>query len=145
MPRIDSWESTFTEIIEAAAKRLFLWGDHDCAMFSGKSVEALTGENPLADYCHPDGRARYSTPLGAYRILKRLDEGSLEKAVTRKLGEPIKPLFAQRGDVVLQRITGDELFTERLGVCVGSVASFAHDPYGLSDVSLKLTAMAWRV
>lgn len=145
MPRLTHWEQKFVEFMEAATERPFSWGEHDCAIFAGRSVEAITGTNPLADYVNEAGQGRYKTAKSAYRLLYKLDDGSLAVAAARQLGEEINPMFAQRGDVVLQNVKDDAFFTERLGVCVGSEAAFAHEPKGLSYVHMKFCAKAWRV
>lgn len=82
----------------------FKWASNDCALFAADAVNAITGDDPAAEY------RGYSDEREALRIIK--EAGGLRALVDL----PEKPIgFAQRGDVVLALIEG----RETLGVCIG--------------------------
>lgn len=70
----------------------FAWGDHanDCISAAAAAVVAQGGEDHLA-------ALRWSTEEEAETAIEAA--GGVETALTAKLGEPIAPAFAQRGDI----------------------------------------------
>lgn len=80
--------------LEARAAMPFAWGRsrNDCVSFAAQAVRVQTGRS-LASLI---GRHRWSTALGAARVLKR--RGGIEAALDRALA-PVAPAQAMRGDV----------------------------------------------
>lgn len=64
--RLYDWEVRLQRYICTVAREAFAYGKHDCALFAAGGVEALTGEDPAADW-----RGRYSTELGGLRHLRK--------------------------------------------------------------------------
>lgn len=64
-------------------------GSNDCAAFAARAVEKQTGR-----VIRVPGRG---SAVAARRALKRM--GGLEAAVTARLGPPIAPAHARRGDI----------------------------------------------
>ncbi|MCU6204521.1 DUF6950 family protein [Enterobacter cloacae] len=119
-------------VIMAAAKRPFLWGEHDCCLFAADCAEAMTGEN------FADGwRGTYDSETGAKKALLR-GGGSLEKVLAKYLDEvPVK--MAQRGDIAVVENAG----TRCAGVIYGG-AVWVPGEAGL--VCLRVKPMStWRV
>lgn len=134
MTRIPHWEQLFAAAIAEAHTRHFAWGSHDCATWAFDLRRDLTaGPDHAALW-----RGRYTTPLGAVRVMRRLGWSSLEEGARALLGAPRDTvLLAQRGDLVLG---GDP---EAFGVCLGAHASFV-GPDGLTYLPLSACRLAWR-
>jgi hypothetical protein len=97
MPRVENWERRLVEAVDIARAKPFAWGDHDCASFAFETRRMLTeGEDVAALW-----RGRYTTALGAQRVMRRLGWASIEAMGRSLLGEPREtPLLAQRGDMI---------------------------------------------
>jgi hypothetical protein len=126
---IQSDLSTFVQQKEGTP---FLWGFNDCCTFAGDWFALRTGVDVLGDLRGiTDGR----------QALRKLEEiGGVEKAVSDRLGQPIPPLQAGPGAVVLLHGDGGQV----LGVCLGDKVGVAGD-LGLEYVSLELGVAAWLV
>ncbi len=132
--RRPGWECRLAEAIEAARRRAFQWGQHDCAIWAFDLRSDLTGGEDVAGLW----RGRYRTARGATRVMRRLGWPSLEAAGRALLGDPLPSVnLAQRGDLVLA--------TSGLGfgVCLGARAA-GIAPVGLIMVPLDACALAWR-
>lgn len=106
--RVPRWESLLAEYIEGRRNEPFAWGTNDCCTFVAGCIRAITGVDPLSDW------PQYKTAAQAKRIIRNL--GGLQAIATAVLGEARENRgFAQRGDVVLATLDGDEL----LGICIG--------------------------
>jgi hypothetical protein len=109
MKRFADWEERLAAYIEPLRRRPFAWGTHDCCTFTLSAVEAMTGQDPM-----PEFRGRYRSLSGSIRALRKIGAGDLVATLTQKLGEPIVPSLAQRGDVVM---AGGSI-----GICFGPFA-----------------------
>jgi hypothetical protein len=84
------------DFLRAASRRDFSWGDHDCCMWLADWVALRRGADPAAGW-----RGRYTTPLGAARIIKRRGglvahlEGCLAPLGIERTDEP------GRGDIAV--------------------------------------------
>jgi hypothetical protein len=135
MIRVSCWEQRLWAAIDAARDLPFAWGHHDCATWAFDLRRDLTGGEDVA----AQWRGRYSTPLGARRIMRKLGWQDIEAMGRDLLGAPLAtPLLAQRGDLVLG---GEE---RAFGVCTGARAAFV-SPDGLVQLPLARCALAWRV
>lgn len=133
--RTADWQSRLAGIVEHARTRPFAWGTHDCATWAFELRAALTGGADVAALW----RGRYTTALGARRVMVRCGWQSLEAMGRDLLGAPLaSPLSAQRGDLVLGG--ADPAF----GVCLGARAGFVAGP-GLTLLPLEACTLAWRV
>ena len=135
MARTPNWPLRLTTYLEAARDLPFAWGRHDCATWAFDLRRDLTGGEDVAALW----RGRYSTALGAQRVMRKLGWSDLEAMGRDLLGTPLAtPLLAQRGDLVL----GGE--DPAFGVCAGARAVFI-SPAGLVQLPLARCALAWRV
>jgi len=129
--RAEGWEERLAALIADAQTRTFVWGQHDCATFAFEVRATLTGDDSPCPWA-----GRYTTAAGSERWLKRSGLGSMEEAVTHRLGPPEPPLMAQRGDIVLH--------DGALGVCIGRDALFL-TPDGMTPRPMADIKTAWRV
>mgnify|MGYP003647047599 CR=1 FL=1 len=107
----------------------FVWGKTDCVAFIRDVVRALTGKEITN---RSDGT--YGTEFGALRAIKNYGD-DLEESVTLRFGEPIPVLFAQRGDILLDK--------NNLGICIGTFGAFRGID-GIVEIPLSDCAAAWR-
>lgn len=129
--RVPGWELALVEEIDRARGLSFGWGRHDCATWAFDVRRRLTGIDTAAAW-----RGRYSTAAGSVRVMRRLGWLTLPAMGCALLGDPIQPLCAQRGDIVIC----DGAF----GVCAGSEAVFLAEA-GLTGRPMGNATMAWRV
>lgn len=92
----NNWQNKLTQYIEENKATPFNWGVFDCCLFAAGAIEAQTGKDLAADL-----RGKYKTQLGAARLIKRLGFDSVDELLSDKLGQPIAPLSAGRGDIAL--------------------------------------------
>ena len=96
MIRHDHWPRLLAEAIQDAAQQPFVWGTHDCALFSADMVKVMTGVDVAAKW-----RGRYKTPKGAARYTKGDPAIMADRAFEgHGVKTGIDPAYAQRGDVV---------------------------------------------
>ena len=135
MPRIEKWTTILAARLEAVRDLPFAWGRHDCATWAFDLRRDLTGGEDITALW----RGRYTTALGAQRIMRKLGWQDIEAMGRDLLGAPLAtPLLAQRGDLVL----GGE--DPAFGVCAGARAVFI-SPDGLVQLPLSVCSLAWRV
>lgn len=130
--RRHDWPLHFERFARARLAIPFTWGANDCATFAAAGVEAITGVHLL-----PDLRG-YTSAREALAAIRAA--GGLDQVATRALGEPIRPLMAAVGDVVLVPM-GKRM---ALGLCNG------HTVIGAGRRGMAVTGMAgalkaWRV
>lgn len=144
MIRKDTWAKSLMKTIEAAAKRPFVWGEHDCVHFAADCVLAITGEDPLADF-----RGSYDSKESAIEVLRSKGSGTLYHTLLSIFGAPIATGSASRGDLIYQVFpTGPAV-----GVVVGAQAYFVGaladnngvETPGLQGVALSPTAKIFKV
>ena len=132
--RRDDWPQILAAELERLQDAPFSWGTHDCGLFAGNMVLALTGTDVVADL-----RGRWDDAMGAMREVEQC--GGIESMAAARLGPPRDgPLYAQRGDVVL----ADLEHGATLGVCEGAHAVFVGE-HGLVRVPIALVRVAWAV
>ena len=127
------WPLKLDAAIEAARKKPFAWGEHDCCLWAANVVRDLVGVDFAAEY-----RGRYSDPRGALEQLAA--HGGMETIATGALGDPIPAKMAQRGDVVLVTSEG----RPALAICAGATAA-APGQDALVFVPMAQWVKAWRV
>lgn len=138
MKRHDHWPSALERVIHKARAKAFRRGRHDCALFVASCIWAMTG----VDFSEPF-RGKYRTPDGAAALLNAQGAATLGDFVTLKLGAPVKPLQAGRGDVAEFMTPNDGL---SLGIIDNSgrrIATVAEK--GLIFIDKKSATRAWRV
>jgi hypothetical protein len=101
MTRHVDWEHKLGEFFLERQTQDFLWGENDCALFACDAALAITGIDLAADF-----RNRYNSELSAARVILAFTEGGKLEHLAEKIAaqhgiEEVKPMFAQRGDIVL--------------------------------------------
>jgi len=110
LARRTDWPERLLEAMEAARRKPYVLGEHDCLRVACAAVEAMTGMNYWPRF------AGYTTKRQALVTIARIAP-SLGEAVTAVLGvQPSPVASAWRGDIVLYRDTMGE---DHLGVVMG--------------------------
>lgn len=131
--RRKDWVSRLLAVVDDAQGRPFEWGQHDCCLFAARCIDAVTGSDWAVDL-----ELWYWDESTALAYIKA--EGSIRASVSRRFGEPVAPLLARRGDLVLV----DSPIGEAVTVCVGpSLVGAA--PSGLTVLPLSAGLCAWRI
>lgn len=102
MPRLDDWDTRFTDYLADARARARAGQENFCALFAAGSVEAITGTNPADAF------------RGHYR-----DVADNLEAVVAGLFPEIAPGVAGRGDLAWH--------DGSVGVVIGADALFVAD------------------
>ena len=131
--RRQDWQLRFAEFATARANTPFEWGKNDCCLFTVDCVYAMTGEDHGEAF-----RGRYSTALQAERIVK--EHGGVRQLATEAWGEPVSPLMASVGDVVVMETDG----REALAICNGTSAIGA-GRNGIAVLSMDAALAAWKI
>lgn len=106
------WESRLSKFIDEMRDRPFKHGVHDCAFFSGRCAEIMTGRDFTTEFI-----GDYDSKKEAYKFLKKLGYAGLSAIPERKLGVALSsPKFAKRGDAVLIKHEVDGETEEALGI-----------------------------
>ncbi len=149
LARHEQWEAKRHHSIEAHKAKPFAWGEHDCALSVCNHVQAMTGIDLAAAF-----RGQYESEDAALAAMGRIcrDATTLEHVVEQlaaQRGIPeIKPLHAQRGDVVLldnpSPSTG--LNRQALGIVhLNGRHVVVTGPDGLRLLRLAHVRRAWRI
>jgi len=133
--RPENWTEILATSVDKASDHPFVWGQLDCCLFAADVVLAITGQDHAAEF-----RGHYSSATGAKKALLRYGQGEIKETMSAKLGEPLPPLMAGRGDFVL---AATEL-GDSLGICMGAAAAFK-SPNGVVYLRLDQCLCAWRV
>lgn len=139
LKRRTDWLDRLQRELEAAADRPHQWGRHDCALWCARCIHAMTG----ADFAK-GLRGRYRSERGAFRVLS--EYGGLEGLVTHFLGEPVGPICARRGDVLIGPFheRDDGTLVDVFAICVGHKGA-APGADGLRLHEIGNYTKAWRV
>lgn len=136
--RRPDWRQRLEAEVQRKALCAFAWGINDCMLFAGDLIHAMTGTDLGAPY-----RGRYSTAIGAARVLRRTDgvrslPELLEKWEARDGWRPIFPADAASGDPVLAFTT----LGATLGVRFGRFIA-APGERGVELIPSSLASRAW--
>ncbi len=127
------WVSRLLAVVDDAQGRPFEWGQHDCCLFAARCIDAMTGSDWEGDLA-----TCYQDEASALAYIKA--ERTIRESVSRRFGDPVAPLLARRGDLVLI----DSPLGEAVTVCVGpSLVGAA--PSGLTVLPLSAGLCAWRI
>ncbi|WP_157755053.1 DUF6950 family protein [Variovorax boronicumulans] len=126
------WQERFAAYVGDRMAMPFDWASNDCCTFAAGAVKAITGADLMADV------PAYDSALAAGRLIE--DGGGLQALVTSMLGQPMSPLMAAVGDVVLLTNEGRDL----LGICNG-VNAIAPGPVGLVALEMNAASVAWKI
>ena len=131
--RLPTWQTRFALLCIERQRRPFEWGAHDCCLWAADAVRAVTGQDFAEGL-----RGTYATAAEAARMLAQA--GGVRALATHALGEPVGPLMAAVGDVVLFEQDGREL----LAVCNGGTA-LAVAGQGLEPLPMSAALAVWKV
>lgn len=90
--RLRGWELALADVVANHGGMAFEWGRSDCLTLVADVSLALTGNDPLAA-----SRGRYTTALGAKRLMGKAGFASLPDALVGSFDE-VAPAMARRGD-----------------------------------------------
>ena len=135
MTRLPDWQRRLIDVVEASADTPFRWGTHDCILFGGRCVAAVTGEDPVADVI-----GTYAAPEEAAALLRERGYTGLEDMLTFHF-ERVPPAMARRGDlgIAIPAAGGG------LAVCLGDRFAGPAEPRGLMRLPAASIASAFRV
>lgn len=131
--RLQDWPVRLAAFIEARQARAFSWGDSDCCLFVCDGVAEITGEDPAQRW-----RGLYSSEKGARRLIR--DNGGVVGLASLAFGQPVPPLLAGRGDVVLVDTPGGDA----LALCIGDRLA-AQGAIGIDYLPLSSAKAAWKI
>jgi hypothetical protein len=132
MKRSEQWPKLLYEFIEERRFQPFAWSSNDCCIFAADWVRLCTGQD-FAD----EMRGRYSSALGAFRILVR-HRGIIGLVSNHAKLTPVPLRMMQRGDIVAcESRTG-----LALGIGLGPVAAFVNRD-GLIFPDVQLLTHCW--
>jgi hypothetical protein len=132
MKRCEQWPSLLAQFIEERRSMPFAWSTNDCCIFAADWLRLCTGQ----DFAH-DMRGRYTSGLGAFRLLRRY--GGVLGLVRNhaKLAE-VNRRMMKRGDIVAcEARTG-----LALGVSLGDKVAFVSSG-GLVFPNPSLVTHSW--
>ena len=137
LTRREDWVERFNAVLADMQGKPSAMGEFDCAIFAGRVVEALTGEDRYQCV------AGYKTKRQALTKIAEIAP-SFAEAVSKVLEvQPMSPFAARRGDLVMMR---DEIGQDHLGVVTGAMALFLAEKGFVSvPIDSKSVLFAWRV
>lgn len=101
--RKDNWQDELVKLIERHKTKPFKRGYNDCALFAGKAVYKMTGNDYVTKFL-----GKYKTKKASAKIVKELGYKSLSDIADKHLDPYTSPMFAKRGDCVLVEVDGGE-------------------------------------
>lgn len=133
-----TWRSDLSAYIHSVARAEFLWGQHDCALFSAGAVEVMTGVDIGSEY-----RGKYKTLAGGLKLLKRKGFDN-HAQLAASLFEEIPVAMASVGDIAAIEVETGGVYA--LGVVQGPrIYVVRPDESGLGTVDLLTAARAFKV
>ena len=143
LKRKEYWDTrAYHDFLLSRAKTPFAWGEHDCALFAADGIEAITGVDIAADF-----RGKYHDEASAMALIRELTGGvtvadaAAYCAEKSALKEWAKPLFAQRGDLVVAK--------QQSGLIAGLVHLNGHvvaaGENGLMVVPITTVVRSWHI
>lgn len=130
MRRLD-WPERLAQALAEAQSRTFSEVDY-CVLFAADCIEAMTGEDPAADY-------RGLSLEDAQEKFKAEDTTTYRR-LTQIFGKAIPLAFARRGDLIVR--TKPEF---ALGICDGQHTAFLSSEGGLAFLPTLSLRWAFRV
>lgn len=138
MKRFEDWPTRLVGVIDKAAGKPFVWGEHDCCLFACNCIEAMTGVDPAAPF-----RGKYRSRGEAVRALRdyagTLEDVALQIALEYN-APPITASRAFRGDLALvETERGDALAIHYGGALFTTAAE------GLARLPILHARLHWAV
>lgn len=133
LKRKQGWELALAEFVERRRDDPFQFGERDCCLFVCDGIEAMTGTDPGGRW-----RGLYQSEKGARRLIR--DNGGVVGLASLAFGQPVPPLLAGRGDVVLVDTPGGDA----LALCIGDRLA-AQGAIGIDYLPLSAAKAAWKI
>jgi hypothetical protein len=130
--RKEAWTSILDAEIEAARDKTFGWGVHDCSLWVGRVVHAISDIDHVLLF-----EGKYTSEAEAKELLREACDGGIVKYLNERL-KAIPVPTAQRGDVVYDAKSG------AIGICMGR-NSFFVSREGLMTLATMSLKRAWKV
>lgn len=144
--RIQGWEMRLEQYVQETALKKFSWAPEnscDCLRFVSDAAVLVCGKDPMSKILPEDPdtiRGAYSTEKEAVLLIKKL-RGSVEAIMDVRF-QRVDPNFAQRGDIVLDKLNRGMTF----GLVWSKGASFFKTmDEGFEIRKAHEAKMAWRV
>lgn len=102
--RLHNWDLSLAQFLKDSAEKEFAWGTWDCCRFVNEAIKCVSG---IDYFTHVKGR--YTTEIGAQRLIKRIAGKGLYEAFRTLLNEPKPLLLANRGDIAVVHQNGYEI------------------------------------
>lgn len=96
MDRLPDWHSRIFALIADYQSLPFQWGQNDCAIWAGRVIEAVTGEDFYSAFV-----GKYSTKIGGFRVFKKATGHKSHIHYIQANFTAVQPSFAQVGDLGL--------------------------------------------
>lgn len=132
--RKEGWEIILDNCLQEAMYKPFQWGEHDCALFMGRTVRAMTGIDTVGQF-----EGKYSTESGAKALLKPYKGGIIGLLDNHPDLLKIDIRMAKRGDIVFDKKS------KAVGICNGRQSAFITEKDGLTFKRTLDLDMAWGV
>ena len=94
--RLSDWPERFQQVINEHENIPFEYGVNDCAIFSGKILEALTGHDFYSSFI-----GRYKTKIGGFRQFRKATGHKSHVHFIKAKFEEVPVAFAQVGDLAI--------------------------------------------
>jgi hypothetical protein len=118
--KLPDWEDRLHGLIRARLDAPFSWREHNCMSWTSEALEAQSGIDDWAPF-----RGRFSTPVGALKVIRRVDGVRLPIDLADRLwGERHHISGAKLGDPVVAMAGFPESMGPSLGVCYGRSSLF---------------------
>jgi len=137
--RPQGWEKMPDEYLVKTTSTPFEWGVCDCLIFTSDWCKIACGVDPMSKKKKTDPktfRGKYKTEAEARTLIK-----SYRKSIREIMDvhfERIHPNFAQRGDIVLHKMS--------FGISIGrGKAMFKTEELGMVTIDLGDCGVAWRI
>jgi hypothetical protein len=143
LKRSVSWQTRELHEFFKSADAPFEWGANDCCLFPANGILAMTGTDIAADF-----RGKYHDEASAFALIREIAGGETVAdaaawcAAKFELQEWPRPLFAQRGDLVVLEDAG-RLIAGIVALTGRHVRSVGPD--GLKWLPLSAVVRAWKV
>lgn len=112
MNRFDDWQTRLTDYINSIVRKPFNWGEHDCFIFAGQCVKAMTGNNYIDEMV-----GKYHDAESSLEYAKSIGVRNHIEFISRRFKSRPSVLNMMRGDVaVIPALQSDYA----LGICQGS-------------------------
>ena len=131
MTRYPDWAPRLNDYLRGVQEKAFEYGSHDCCTLAAGAVEAMTGEDPMAEF-----RGQYATREEADEALQIIGAGTLYRTLRKKFGKPVDGCRGRKGDIAFHE--------GACGIVLGRFAVVIGEE-GLATVGIRQLDRAFRL